>query len=95
MAQINLSFCEMIDITSILDIYAREIREISAAEAERASALADELHARFAKARTAADDAEDLKFTQELLSRSLHPDAQIPDCIYAPDPEDFVEVINQ
>lgn len=68
MAQINLSFRELIDITSTLDTYAREIREISAVEADRATALANELHARFARARTEADDAEDRLLTQEVLS---------------------------
>lgn len=93
MAQINLSFRELLDITSTLDTYAREIREVSAVDAERASALANELHVRFAKARTAADDAEDREITLELLSRPIHPDAQIPDSIWAPDPEDFSEEV--
>lgn len=68
MAQINLSFWELIEITGTLSIYAEGIRDISAVEADRAIALVNELHARFARARTEADDAEDQLLTQEVLS---------------------------
>lgn len=68
MAQINLSFWELIEITGTLSAYAEEIRDISTVEADRVCDLANELHARFARARTEADNAEDRLLTQEVLS---------------------------
>ena len=87
MAQINLTFTELIDITSCIQFWAEEIQPIDRQEWHRLMSLCSELHRRFAETATTDD------YNVEDLHVEVHPDAQIPDSIYAPDPEDFSEEV--
>lgn len=86
MAQINLTFTELLDITTCMQCWAEEMQHIDRQEWHRLMSLCSELHRRFAETATTDD------YNVEDLHVEPHPDAQIPDCIYAPDPEDFEEV---
>lgn len=77
--KIDLSFDEFIDIVSVLDVWAREIQEADMAEAQKLLNLNAELHLRYSKA----------SVEEELALRAAALDSQLPDSIYAPDPEDF------
>ena len=50
MPTINISFDEFIDIVSVLDVWANEIKEADMAEAQKLLNLKAELHLRYSKA---------------------------------------------
>ena len=83
MPRITLSFDEFIDIVSVLDVWAHEIREADMAEAQKLLNLNAELHLRYSKA------SVEEEFIQRAAAYAAAPDAQVPDSMYAPDPEDF------
>lgn len=86
MAQINLTLTELLDISNCLQLCAKETQPIDRQEWHRLMSLSSELHRRFAETATVDD------YNVEDLYIDVHPDAKIPDSIYAPDPEDFEEV---
>ena len=77
MPKIDLTIDEFLDVIGCMRYFIDEIDHIIPEEAHRLQHLYDELQQRFARATVEAE---------------LHPDAQIPDSVYAPDPEDFKEV---
>lgn len=61
MAQINLTFTELIDVTSCVQAYAQEIQSIDRQEWHRLMSLVSDLHRRFAEVATSDDyNVEDL-----------------------------------
>ena len=75
---ITLTFMELIDIAGLLGTHVELCNDLAQeAEASEYQTILDKIRSRIA----GHPDPEE-----------LHPDAQFPDSIYAPDPEDFEEV---
>ena len=89
MPKINLTFDEFLDIVSVLDLWADEIKVVDMAEAKKLLDLNAALHLRYAKASVEEDLSQAETIYCDTDSVRLHPDAQLPDSIYSPDPEDF------
>ena len=58
MPKIEISFSELLDITTVLEVWAGEVKEIDLDEACRLLMLANKLHERFAAEATEADYRE-------------------------------------
>ena len=75
MPKIELSFDEFLDITTVLDVWANEIKAADMAEAKKLLDLNAALHLRYAKASVEEDLSQAETIYCDTDSVRLHPDA--------------------